>query len=222
MDQLNKKKKDNGYSHEKYLGNKDKYIQRANGWRKNNPERYREIRKGIRKRAKYKPENWITTRYSGMRNRNIKRFGCELSFTKEQFREWVLVQNKNLFEHLFNEYVKSDFDKNKCPSIDRIDDYKGYSFDNITLVTWEMNNLRGRSSSKNKDQCSKMAKRVWSKPVLQLSVSGNIVAEYPSTREAARQNGGFNHSAISAVCRGEKKTHKGYGWKYRNEVMMSG
>ena len=37
---------------------------------------------------------------------------------------------------------------------------------------------------------------------------------FPSVMEAGRQ--GFNFGNVAACCRGERKTHKGYTWKYLN------
>ena len=54
-----------------------------------------------------------------------------------------------------------------------------------------------------------------SKKVLQLSLSGDLIREWESTRECGRN--GFNHSAVSACCNGERKTHKGFLWMYADD-----
>lgn len=41
---------------------------------------------------------------------------------------------------------------------------------------------------------------------------GKLVMTFPSANEAGRN--GFNQGHISACCRGEEKTHKGFEWKY--------
>ena len=53
----------------------------------------------------------------------------------------------------------------------------------------------------------------YSKPVLQYTLDGEFVGEWPSARECGRN--GFNQGSVSACCRGELKTHKGYIWKYK-------
>ena len=53
-----------------------------------------------------------------------------------------------------------------------------------------------------------------SKPVLQYSMNGEFIAEYPSTREAERQTG-CSHGNICACCKGKHKTCGGYIWKYK-------
>ena len=53
-----------------------------------------------------------------------------------------------------------------------------------------------------------------SKPVLQFSKDGELIAEYLSTREAERQTG-CNHGSICACCKGKLKSTGGYIWKYK-------
>ena len=52
-----------------------------------------------------------------------------------------------------------------------------------------------------------------SKPVLQLSLSGDLIKEWPSTKECGRN--GFTQSAVAACCRGEIPHYKGYIWRYK-------
>ena len=53
-----------------------------------------------------------------------------------------------------------------------------------------------------------------SKKVYQYTLDGELVAEYPSCSEAARQNPKSSLHHIAACCRCERKTHKGYRWSY--------
>lgn len=52
------------------------------------------------------------------------------------------------------------------------------------------------------------------KKVLQLK-EGVLVKEWPSTREAGRN--GYNAGHVASCCRGERGSHKGFNWKYKNE-----
>lgn len=45
--------------------------------------------------------------------------------------------------------------------------------------------------------------------------NGELIMCFPSTREAGRL--GFNQGHVAECCRGEKKTHKGYEWRYLDE-----
>lgn len=44
-------------------------------------------------------------------------------------------------------------------------------------------------------------------------VTGEVVMEFASTKEAGRY--GFNQGHVAACCRGEEKTHKGFIWRWK-------
>lgn len=52
-----------------------------------------------------------------------------------------------------------------------------------------------------------------SKKVLQLSLSGELIREWPSIMECARN--GFDQGAVWRCCNGEKPHYKGFKWKYK-------
>ena len=54
-----------------------------------------------------------------------------------------------------------------------------------------------------------------SKIVLQFTLSGEFICEWPSTMECERN--GFNHGNVAACCRGEKPQYKGFLWQYKKE-----
>ena len=51
-----------------------------------------------------------------------------------------------------------------------------------------------------------------SKKVLQFTLDGEFIREWPSTHECERN--GFDHGAVAACCRGEKPHYKGFRWEY--------
>ena len=51
-----------------------------------------------------------------------------------------------------------------------------------------------------------------SKKVLQFTLDGEFVKEWPSAAECGRN--GFNSSKICLCCQGERKSHKGFKWCY--------
>ena len=75
----------------------------------------------------------------------------------------------------------------------------------IEWVTYEENN--------NYETRNERIAKARSKPVLQLSLSGELIREWPSTKECGRN--GFNQSAVAACCRGEKPQYKGFLWMYK-------
>ena len=52
-----------------------------------------------------------------------------------------------------------------------------------------------------------------SKPVLQLSLSGELIKEWESIQECGRN--GFNIGHVCNCCNGKEKTHKGFKWEYK-------
>lgn len=57
------------------------------------------------------------------------------------------------------------------------------------------------------------------KPVLQYDLNGNLLNEYPSMSEAARQLQ-CSRTHIGSACNGRIKSYKGYIWKYKNKDIV--
>ena len=82
----------------------------------------------------------------------------------------------------------------------------------IEWVTYEENNDYGtrteRAAKANTNgKCSKT--------VLQLSLSGDLIREWPSTHECERN--GFDHGAVTKCCNGKKPQYKGFLWMYADD-----
>ena len=75
----------------------------------------------------------------------------------------------------------------------------------IEWATYEENN---NYATRNE----RMAK-TRSKPVLQFSLTGELIREWESTKECERN--GFDSSAVVKCCRGKLKTHKGFRFQYK-------
>ena len=170
--------------------------------------------KEYRQRNKRTPEGWLTKVYGRMRKSAKDRKMDIPSFSKEELWDWI---DKRKFNKLFNNWLKSNCEKNLVPSINRLNDYKSYTLDNIELITWEENNKLGSKSVKTQElvhsKLGGIAKKIFSKPVVKSDLNNKVLAIYPSAREAARQNN-TSGSAISHVCRGEKHTHHKLKWNY--------
>ena len=52
-----------------------------------------------------------------------------------------------------------------------------------------------------------------SRKVLQLSLDGELIREWPSTHECGRN--GFDQGAVWRCCNGKQKTHKGFRFQYK-------
>ena len=129
------------------------------------------------------------------------------TYTKEELKEWLY---KNGFKKLYDEWVSSGYDKIKKPSVDRIDDFKSYSFENIRLTTWGANKLHqvedalsGKGTSGRK--C---------KPVLQLK-DGGLVAEYVSFSECRRVMG----YSMEKTLKTGTVDRRGYSYQYKESMI---
>ena len=136
--------------------------------------------------------------YSQQRSSSRIRGHAEPTYSLSELRTWLNDQPRYQSLRLIHE-IKSRYghDKLSSPSIDRIDDSRGYSFDNIQLVTW----------GENKEKENK----VKSKPIEQLDLDGNLIKEWCSIAEAKRELG-LNH--ISRACNGKAITNGGYKWRF--------
>ena len=84
---------------------------------------------------------------------------------------------------------------------------------NVENLEWCSAKYNSNFGTRNERITKKMTNGKLSKPVLQYTMDGKFVKEWPSTMQAERE-GGFNNRQISACCRGKRKTHKGFIWKY--------
>lgn len=83
-------------------------------------------------------KNGLSTQIYAQQRSNSKRRGHEIpTYTSKELRAWLFAQPD--FEPLFIMWEMSDYSKWERPSCDRDDENFGYSFDNITLMTWREN-----------------------------------------------------------------------------------
>lgn len=96
--------------------------------------------------------------------------------------------------------------------------------ENLSLVTSSQNKNWGTHNAKvaaalrglkRSDETKAKIAAAFSKPVEALDkVTGRVVFTFSSVAEAGRN--GFGNSNISECCNGQRKTHKGFIWRYSN------
>ena len=162
----------------------------------NSTEYMREYMKA--RRAKNKFEfMYISTRiYEGQTKNSKERGHNPPEWDLEGLRVWM--QQQPQLESLLKNYRDSG-DSDLSPSVNRLDDEVGYSFDNIELITWKEN--REIENTKRKRQ------------VIQMDLNGKFIKEWTSLRDAGRELG-IGGSCISKVCRGVRPNAGGYKFKY--------
>lgn len=127
------------------------------------------------------------------------------SYTREELSEWL--SNHPKFQTLYDEWVKSEYSKDKSISIDRVNDNLPYSFNNITLTDWETNNIKGRT-------CHREGKI--RREIIQYTREGNYVKTFPNAVSAAVAMN-CSTGEITRCCKKRRPTCKNYVWRYKDE-----
>ena len=139
---------------------------------------------------------------------------------KDGYSEVCLSKNKEEKRCLVHRLIAEAFLPNpeNLPQVNHKDEDKTNNFVFLNedgTVNKEKSNLEWKSP---KDNCNHGTRneriaKAKSKPVLQLSLSGDLIREWESTMECERN--GFNQGNVAACCRGERKSHKGFRWEYK-------
>lgn len=147
-----------------------------------NTEKYRRTRKGL-----------ITNLFQKIKSRNTVEF--DIKYLHD-------FSNCKKFNRLFDEWVKSNYDKRLKPSLDRISHKKGYTKSNIQWLSWEENRFK-----------QTIERRVRKGKVIQL-LDGSEIKTFASQRQAVLKTG-LSQGNISMVLNGKRNTCGGFEWKYK-------
>jgi len=150
----------------------------------------------------------ITKIYNHQRDNCKARKYNPPTYTKQELKDWLFSQE--LFHELFKKWEQKNFESRYTPSIDRKDDYKSYTIENIKITTWNNNRKKHHNDRKNG-----INNKV-SKAVMQYSMDNMKIKEYHSAREAERQTE-IDNGRIGECCKGSRKSIGGYKWKYLNQ-----
>ena len=146
--------------------------------------------------------------YKNQLSSSKKRKHSPPAYTKTELGNWLIAQPN--FKPLYDAWVASGYDHHTKPSVDRIDDYAGYSLNNIQLMTWGENKKKAHRDKRNgvNTKCSVA--------VQQFDSDLNLIAEYVSAVEAMRVTG-VDRTSISKCCanRDWYKSAGGFFWKFK-------
>lgn len=141
--------------------------------------------------------------YSSQLRHSRKRGHPKPEYTRQEFYDWLDTQPK--FDRLYNEWVEKGFNKDFAPSVDRIRNNEHYKLDNLQILTWEENKLKGYLENRLKNI----------KPIEQYTVGGIFIKDWYSLTNAAKKLNISRH-LIKECADGKKLTTGGFQWKYKN------
>jgi hypothetical protein len=155
-------------------------------------------------------------RYKNDRGRNIKveeKLLCQQK-TRDGYLQVYLSKNgvtKGLRVHRL---VALAFipNPNKKQEVNHINEIK--TDNRVCNLEWVTRVENANWGTKQKRFSEKMRNyKKYSKPVIGISMIDGSEISFPSAQEAKRQ--GFNQGNVNSCCRGERKSHKGYYWKFK-------
>jgi hypothetical protein len=134
------------------------------------------------------------------------------TYTQDELVDYLMSNEDYLKLH--EQWRKSGYKKLLSPSLDRLDNYRGYSFDNIRIVTWEENKIKGHSDVKNG------LNNKQNKAVIKCDLNGVELESYHSMHHSARENELY-YPNIWAACNGKIKSTGGFRWKYADHRLRT-
>ena len=131
------------------------------------------------------------------------------TYTQEELFQWAMDHG---FEAIHAAWEVAGHPKALVPSCDRKDNSRGYSLDNLRLVTFQTN-----LANQKKGNIAGTEVPSHAIAVLQYTKEGKLVARHSSVGCALRAVGREKHgtSNILSVCRKLPKYHTAYGFVWR-------
>lgn len=130
------------------------------------------------------------------------------TYSEAELYTWAI--NHGLLK-LHAAWETSNYNKWDSPSVDRLDNTKSYSLDNIQLITWKENLANQKIQNKTGEYL-----HTASVSIDQLTPDGHFIRTWPSISNACRAVVGHGRgvSNISSVAAGKNKTAYGFRWRF--------
>ena len=135
------------------------------------------------------------------------------SYSKKELYEWLT--SSELFMELFTIWGDNGYNRMDAPSVDRLDDSRPYSMDNIQVMSFRDNNKKSHNDRKSGKLITSQNRRV-----RQLSKGGIFMGDFYSINEAGRKLN-INSSHIGETCKGKRKSAGGFLWEYSDGGVLS-
>lgn len=137
------------------------------------------------------------------------------SNTKDGYKKISLQKDRKWKVYLVHRLVAQAFipNPNNLPQVNHKDEDKTNNcVDNLEFCSHEYNMNYGTRNERMSKTKINLPSR--SKPVLQFTLDGTFIKEYPSQKEVERQIGVY-HGEISLCCNGKRHSSGGFIWRYK-------
>ena len=145
------------------------------------------------------PKGVLTNMYDAMRSRRL------VEFSLKEFHYRFLTDKK--FLRLYKEWIKSNKDKMKKPSLDRISNKKGYTVLNTQMLTWGENRYKQTMERRSR------------KGAVKQFLNGKLINRFLSQRDAVKSTG-LSQGNISSCLNGRRNHCGGFVFIYENKDLI--
>ena len=149
---------------------------------------------------------------------NVGKDSIKSYIIEESYDEELMIHLEMLIHELF---LGEGFELFSRPQLGMYGHLKGRVFSDETkskLSKARIGKNHTEESKKKIGNARKGKKSTSRISVVQLALDNTFIKEYDSIREL--DNLGFHNSAIVMCCKGNRKTHKGYKWVYKDEYLL--
>ena len=150
------------------------------------------------------PKGVLTNIYQKQKERSKKKGMHPPTYTLQEFHEMFLNDPK--FIALYFNWINNGCQYYDKPSIDRKDPNRGYTHDNIQLLTWRENREKGDKENAQR----------FTTPIIMLDREGHKIREFESIKEAVAETG-FSQGLIVMCCQGKRNHTGGYQFQYSGD-----
>ena len=139
------------------------------------------------------------------------------SKTKNGYLLVTLYKNRKRKSYKVHQLVAEHFIPNtdNLPEINHIDEDK--TNNRVDNLEWKSHKGNCNHGTRNERIVKANTNGKRSKIVLQFTLSGEFIREWKSAHDCGRN--GFNQGNIISCCNGKLKSHKGFIWRYKKEVV---
>lgn len=117
---------------------------------------------------------------------------------------------------IYLDWIKSNYNPELIPSVDRLNNSKSYTLDNIEIVTWKVNKERARAAIRKQELYASTLLNGGHRKVSCFDKDGSLVNDFISLAEASRATG-YTHQQISRACSTKYTYLEKYFWCYTDD-----